>query len=289
MKQLFIALSLFFPQHRLADAPRGFFGMGLSDFRMVLGYWGDSVNPIGAYKEGRGWLVDSECTRYMRPGMRIDLVKLGLGKIGTFRVERILSPSDEPPAAGTVYAKGRAYGADSGDPFSEPIIGIFDPGGKPPKAEIISPDDDTCRKIARDFLKGRGIKGKDLRDMFVSQIVKVDLEGDGVDEVFISVQSSENYLSDFWSKESGALYSYLLMRKLVNGKPQIFVLYGEQFRESGDADFTMLFKVAGFWDLDRDGVLEIVVSGEYYEGFGLGIYSFDGERFVFRAGWGEGA
>lgn len=288
MKRLVVALSVFFPGHGFVDAPSGFFGHGKTDCRMILAYWGDEVNPIGGYRDGRGWISDSECLRCIDRGTRIDIVKLGVGKVGAFVVERLLPPSDEPHDAGTVYAKGKSRARAIGSSFSEPIIGVLDPRGRPPKTEIIPSEDRTYRKVVEDFLKGEGIKKVDLAEMFISQIVRVDLEGDGVDEVFISVQSSEDYLTDFWEEEGSRLYSYLFMRKAVNGKERIFVLYGEQYPRGGDAGITLVFKVAGFWDLDRDGVLEVITNEAYYEGFGLGIYSFDGGSFIYRVGWGEG-
>lgn len=245
------------------------------------------VNPIGGYAEGRGWLSDSECLEFIKKGTRIDIVKLGSGKIGTFTVDRLLTPSEEPPDEGTIYAEGTVKAKEEGDSGSDAIIGVFDPGTEPPKTEVIPPDNETYHKIAKDFLKGEGINKADLETMFISQVVKVDLEGDGTDEVFISVQSSENYLTDFWEEEGGRFYSYLFMRKVVNGKVRTFVLYGEQYAR-GDVGITLIFRLAGFWDLDGDGTLEIITDEAYYEGFGFGIYSFEDGEFVYRTGWGMG-
>jgi len=290
MRQLAITALALVSGCKLVDAPMSLFGLGRSDHRMVLAYWGgeSEVNPVGGYLEGQGWLSDSECLEFIGKGMKIDLVKLGVGKVGTFTVDRFLPPSEEPPDEGTVYARGAVKTREEGDSGSEPIIGVFDPGIEPPKTEVISPDNKTYQKAARDFLKGQGLKEKDLKGMFVSQVVKVDLEGDGTDEVFISVQSSENYLTDFWEEEGGKLYSYLFMRKVVNGKVQTFVLYGEQYPRGGDVGMTLVFKLAGFWDLDGDGALEVITDESYYEGFAFGIYSFEDGEFFYRTGWGAG-
>lgn len=170
MRYLAIAALAICSACRLVDAPASLFGLVRSDHRIVLAYWGGTteVNPIGGYAEGRGWLLDSQCIEFIKKGARIDIVKLGVGKVGTFTVDQLLPPSEDPPDEGTVYAAGTVKARQEGDSGSEPIIGVFDPGIKPPKATIILPDNETYRKIAKDFLKGKGLKEKDLKGMFVS-------------------------------------------------------------------------------------------------------------------------
>ncbi len=287
MRRLFAVALIFFSGCRFTPTPASISGIGRPPYRIVLNYWGDKVNPIGGYADGRGWLADSECLGYMREGTKIDILKLGKGKVGTFTVERFLPPSEDPPDMGTVYLEGKANISEEYDPASHPMIGILDPLANPPKTTLISTNNETYRNITRDFLKGQGLGDRDMNEMFVSQVVKVDLEGDGTDEVFISVQASENYLTEFHKEEGGVLYSYLFMRKIVNGKVETFVLAGEQFERRPDY-VTMVFSLSGFWDMDGDGVLEAITREAYYEGFGYGIYSFDGGKFIYRTGWGAG-
>lgn len=77
------------------------------------------------------------------------------------------------------------------------------------------------------------------------------------------------------------------MRKVMNGKVETFVLFGEQFSHE-NMYVTTVFGIAGLWDLDRDGVLEIITHDAYYEGFGFGIYSFEDGEFIYRTGWEMG-
>lgn len=92
---------------------------------------------------------------------------------------------------------------------------------------------------------------------------------------------------DFHNEEGEVLYSYPFMRKLVKGKVEAFVSTGERFERPTDY-VTTISNVSGFWDIDGDGVLEVMAHWAYYEGHGYGIYSFDGDKFIYRTGWGAG-
>ncbi len=143
------------------------------------------------------------------------------------------------------------------------------------KARPISTNNKTYKKIARDFLKSRGYS--DNTPMFIKQIVKIDLENDGTDEVFITVQSSENYETQWIDTEAqGPFYCYTFMRKIgKNGQVKTTVLaedhHTSQEMEEGSA-ITYESRVIGFVDLNNDGISEMIMIEEYYEGWEVGLW-----------------
>ena len=100
-------------------------------------------------------------------------------------------------------------------------------------------------------------------DPGLEQVLKVDLEGDGVDEVLFVAG-----IDGLASKPAGTpmpYWSYVGMRKVVDGAVKTVVfstLEGVADREMVDAGFPHAYpsqSLAGFTDADGDGTLEIVV------------------------------
>lgn len=108
----------------------------------------------------------------------------------------------------------------------------------------------------------------------ISRILLVDLEGDGVDEVLISASHFED--------ESGHMaeqgdYAVVLMRKLVGANvvtvPMVADIYTSPTAEQV---FPFTYLLAGLLDLNRDGILELLVEVTRWEGGGVMIYEIDG-------------
>lgn len=126
---------------------------------------------------------------------------------------------------------------------------------------------DTTQKIYLDavaqFLKGRGIKEPKAK---ITQILRVDLEGDGEEEVLIS---ATNYFSKDDTPPNFAragTYSVVLLRRVVDGKIRTQFVAGEIYPKKKDFNAPNEYEVAAILDLDGDGKLEVVVLSEYYEG-----------------------
>ncbi|MEO0191573.1 MAG: hypothetical protein ABIM46_02195 [candidate division WOR-3 bacterium] len=270
----------------LLEAPAKAFGFGKKGPRIVLAYWGDQINPIGGYAKGQGWLADTQCLEYIKEGTELDIVKLGSGKIGRFKARGFTPPSEEPPDAGTVYIEGSSNTSDLNITGVEPILCILDPGGKPPKANVIPSPKQKHKELALDYLAEMGIKSEGAKGLNISQVVEADIDGDGKAETFISAQSSRDYLI-FWG-QSGPLYSFLVMVKSTNGKERFYPVYKEKFDSPEEAGVSVKAELMGLWDLNGDGVLEVIAQEAYYEGESFVIYSFDGEGFADKASWGAG-
>lgn len=154
----------------------------------------------------------------------------------------------------------------------------------PRKPQVIDPTQKVYVDAVRDFLKTKGI---DQPKVKIENIVRVDLDGDGEDEVLISA-------TNYFQKEEGApmrspagSYSAVLLRRVIAGKVETQVVEGEfhpkAYQEKGtddDASFDApnVYKVVAVLDLDGDSKMEVVVTSQYYEGGATTIYRCDPKK-----------
>lgn len=93
----------------------------------------------------------------------------------------------------------------------------------PRKPRIANPTQKPYIDVVRDFLAKRGIKDPKVK---ITRILRVDLEGNGEDEVLIS---ATNYFSKDDSVPSSApagSYSLVLLRRMVAGKVRTQLVAG---------------------------------------------------------------
>jgi hypothetical protein len=133
---------------------------------------------------------------------------------------------------------------------------------------------DTTQAVYRnavgDFLKERGLKTPEVK---ITQILRVDLDGDGEEEVLISA-------TNYFSKEEGAptespagSYSFVLLRRLHAEKVHTRLIAGE-FHPSAKTFNAPpnVYRIAAILDLNGDGKMEVVVASDYYEGGATTVY-----------------
>jgi hypothetical protein len=105
----------------------------------------------------------------------------------------------------------------------------------------------------------------------LTQVIRTDLEGDGVDEVIVAASTIPD---DLISSQVGD-YSIVYLRKLIEGEVQTAIL-GESIVENLDNLFQNLvvFEVAAVADLNGDGRMEIVLNGTVWEGAFLQAWEY---------------
>ncbi len=148
----------------------------------------------------------------------------------------------------------------------------------PPKVQILDATQQVYVDAARDFLKTKGI---DKPKVKIESILRVDLDGDGEEEVLISATNYFRKDESVPMRSPAASYSMVLLRRVVAGKVETQLVEGEFHPKAypgkgtdDDASFDApnAYKVIAVLDLDGDGKMEIVVRSDYYEGGATTIY-----------------
>ena len=150
----------------------------------------------------------------------------------------------------------------------------------PRKPRVIDATQQVYIDALRDFLKTKGI---DQPKVKIDSILRVDLDGDGEDEVLIS---ATNYFSKderLPMRSPAGSYSMVFLRRVVAGKVESQLVEGEfhpkaYVRKEDSFDAPNAYKVIATLDLDGDGKMEIVVGSNYYEGEAITIYRCDPKK-----------
>ena len=153
----------------------------------------------------------------------------------------------------------------------------------------------TKSKVYIDYIAGllaeNGLKGENI---IINQIVRTDLDNDGIDEVIISASNISNGLDpDEYNSIKKGQYSMLVMRKLVNGEIKTVYLCKdiEMKKKDKDRQFNELlltYEVLEIADFNFDDKHELIVDGYYYEGMDLSVFEINGTNFsiVLQNGYG---
>ncbi len=167
------------------------------------------------------------------------------------------------------------------------VIGLAAPWNALPRTPAVADVTQSVYQDAvRDFLKTRGVADPKVR---ITRILRVDLEGDGEEEVLIS---ATNYFSNEKSADtSGALfpvapiqapkqgsYSIVILRRVVDGNVQTKLVTGEIYARADESVAPNVYNVAAVLDLNGDGKLEVIVHSFYYEGGQTTIYRCEPDK-----------
>jgi len=136
----------------------------------------------------------------------------------------------------------------------------------------LSPENETYRKLVLDWLLQAGVGDPQLGPL---HIFRVDLEGDGADEIFISASHLDNSQHTTRSGD----YSIVLMRKVAGNEAITVPLIADIYRSSeAEITYPNTYLLSNFIDLDQDGVLEVVVDYHQWEKDGAIIFTVQGQQ-----------
>jgi hypothetical protein len=137
--------------------------------------------------------------------------------------------------------------------------------------KLTSLDQEVLKETVANILKMKGISNPKVK---LTQVIRVDLDGDGVEEEIVSastykeqevVYSKIRFLQR--DQEEGS-YSLILLRKVIQGKVKNLVIAEDYYRGS----MPMRDKVAAILDVDGDGVMEIILHGVDREGWATSVF-----------------
>ena len=134
----------------------------------------------------------------------------------------------------------------------------WNPVPRIPKA--IDVNNATYKTVVTTFLRRKGIIRPVVR---IKEAFRVDLEGDGVEEVILSATYYKNGLT---SQAAVGDYSFVIVRKAVGKVVTDHLLEGDFILKKVDFGAPTENHVSAIADLNGDGKMEIVLNGSYYEG-----------------------
>ena len=144
-------------------------------------------------------------------------------------------------------------------------VAISAPWALQPHLFEVLDDDGTYAGFASELLAARGLN---VPNPVIKQLVRTDLEGDGVNEVLVIAEDvTPGYLL-----EPGD-YSLAFMRKVVEGDVQTAVLGDTVVHDEGGV-YGGAYTYGGAADLDGDGRMEIILDSAYWEGFSVSVFEY---------------
>ncbi len=150
----------------------------------------------------------------------------------------------------------------------------------PRTVQVLDPTQKVYVNAVRDFLKTKGI---DQPKVKIDNIVGVDLDGDGEEEVFISATNYFEKDEKVPMRSPAGSYSCVLLRQVVAGKVETQMFEGEvypkAYTKTPEFNAPNAYKVIAVLDLDGDGKMEVVVHQRYYEGEATTIFHCDPKKY----------
>jgi hypothetical protein len=258
---------------------------------LILGSWlhpgaalAAPVHPIVAfpdfYQESRstGYLLGgSTGGRWIKPEAAAGLIPGGesyrlyalTGEVGGSL--GVKPAKGEEPCTETWYVTLAPFPQSRGS-----LVAVGGPWNAMPRpVKLTGSEPQVYKEAAAEILKSRGIANPKVN---LTQVIRVDLDGDGVEEVLVSATHYETV------KPGGRLtpnaragdYSLVFLRKQVQGKVITRVITGEYYPKAKEFNAPAEHRIIGVLDLNGDGVMDIVLSGRYYEGDWVDAYRVDG-------------
>lgn len=141
------------------------------------------------------------------------------------------------------------------------------------------------RKAMSEWLTARGIADPVMDSV---QVVRIDLEGDGTDEVVLAASHrlprQENAVDP---RGLPGEYSVVLLRRVRDGKVETLELV-EDVHAAASEDIPSHFDVAFILDLNGDGIMEIGITATYYEGDEIDVFTVEqgDPELILQAGCG---
>lgn len=152
----------------------------------------------------------------------------------------------------------------------------------PRTPQSLGTTDRVYSQAVASILRKNGIRNPKLK---LNHVLRIDLEGDGVDEVVVS---ATYYAGGVGSETQGMTlnpaagdYSLIFVRKMIRGRVQTIIVEEEYHPKAGrqsNEGPPNAYDLDAILDINGDGRMEIIIDGGYYEGSWATVYSITGNK-----------
>ena len=246
--------------------------------------FGSDSKPTGYLLGGSagGQWIKPEAAAALIPGGEPYRLYTLTGEVGASNGSKP-AKGEEGPCAETWYVTLTPFPQGRGS-----LVAVGGPWNAMPRAvKIASSESQVYKEAAAEILRSQGIDNPKVN---LTQVIQVDLDGDGVEEVLISATNyAKSGFGGLTPDARAGDYSLVFLRKVVQGKVVTRIITGEYYPKAKKFNAPAEHRVIGALDLNGDGVMEIVLSGRYYEGEWVDAYRVDGAKITKLFSMGCGA
>jgi hypothetical protein len=216
---------------------------------------------LGAVSEGR-WLSPDSAAPLTREGAKYGLYTL-TRRLGESRGGKATPPS-QPCANPSVHIVNVPQ-------VNADVIAISgDSNALPRTPSIQSTRQRPYRNLVARWLREHGIADPSVN---ITQLLRIDLEGDNTDEVLIAA----NLLRGAGASARRGDYSVVLLRKIIKGEVQTIPLLEEYYLADCAGNCApAAHRIAALLDINGDGVMEVILAWRDYKGRGKTVYQVQG-------------
>jgi len=230
---------------------------------------------IGAVEAGK-WIEPTDATSSVKAGAKLPVygVTGAVGNVAVVKLDTEREPCPDQPVV-KLDPRRMRNGAIAFSAGWNPL---------PRKPQSLDAKEKKYVDLVREFLRDHGLHDPIVH---ITQIAKIDLDGDGQDEVLISATHYKD--GDKIPDESSAnTYSFVILERVVAGKIKTELVDGEFYPEAKSDAAPNMFEIAALLDLNGDGKIDIVIRSAYYEGDEVSVYENQpsGSKKVLSVGCG---
>ncbi|NJK81736.1 MAG: hypothetical protein HC914_18390, partial [Chloroflexaceae bacterium] len=154
-----------------------------------------------------------------------------------------------------------------------PVIAVSgDWNAMPRVPTLTSTEQEVYQQAAAEVLRGLGLETDDIR---LEQVIRIDLEGDGSEEVLVTATRISQETGGGVLADPGD-YSVVFLRKLVGETVETSIVEQQVYPLAQGGEVVFRSVVEGVLDVDGDGMLEVLVTNSYYEGGYMTVYRLNG-------------
>lgn len=147
-------------------------------------------------------------------------------------------------------------------------VGVSAPWNPTPrKARATDPTQEVYVKAISDVLATKGIAQAKVK---ITQLLRVDLDGDGKEEV-LTTATHYTRIEELMTARAGD-YSLITLRRIDGDEVKTLIVNGEVYPKGDENAAPNTYEIAAVLDLDGDSTLEVLVRTAYYEGGGMEVY-----------------